>query len=82
MTKATTPKEDRHVLWFHRKTMQPGCVLLQAALGGDTSFLTKHVLSEYWTLDPTDLVSLTVRERDLERFKENLAQRHADGWPE
>lgn len=37
-----------------RETRMIGCVLIQAALGGDSSFVAEHVPSELWNLTPSN----------------------------
>lgn len=56
---------------FDIKRMQPGCVLLAAAMGGDPE-LAKRFSSEIWLLAPTP--DLKVYEITPEQFDEVLAR--------
>lgn len=57
-------------LCYDIKLKRPGCVLLAAAMGGDTA-LTKQFPSELWLLDLTP--DLKVYEVTPEQFKNCLA---------
>ena len=48
------------VIFVDKTTLQPACVLLQAAIGGDSEFLKRHFDAEYWTLELGNLIPVKV----------------------
>jgi hypothetical protein len=58
-------------LCYDIKLMRPGCVLLAAAMGGDTA-LSEQFNSDHWIIAPTP--DLKVYETTPEQFNDVLAK--------
>jgi hypothetical protein len=39
------------VVFLNERTLQPGCVMIQAVLGGDRQLLNEHFDSDDWQVD-------------------------------
>lgn len=54
---------------YDTELMQPGCVLVQAAMGGSVDALQRYFIEEQWLLAPTKNMKLYgIEEKDLERL--------------
>jgi hypothetical protein len=67
------------VIVFDVKKMQPGCVLLQAAMGGDTALFNKYFggRSDLWLVAPTpDMKRYQTTEEELEKLVSMMDEVH------